>query len=98
MNEERLLQVLLGPHVSEKATIIADQSKQITFRVLRDATKEEIKKAVEHLFDVKVAKVCSINVKGKEKRFKGSIGQRKDWKKAYVALEPGHDITFAEGA
>jgi len=95
MNEERLLQVLLAPHVSEKATVAADSANQHVFRVATDATKLEVKAAVEKLFNVKVAKVQVVNVKGKSKRFGQRLGKRSDWRKAYVALEAGQDIDFA---
>ncbi|HRD66517.1 MAG TPA: 50S ribosomal protein L23 [Candidatus Competibacter sp.] len=94
MNQERLLQILLAPHVSEKANRIAEQHNQVVFEVLRDATKPEIKSAVEMLFNVKVKGVTVLNVKGKRKRFGGRIGRRSDWKKAYVSLEAGHEIDF----
>ena len=95
MNEERLMQVLLSPHVSEKATLAADSGNQHVFRVTTDANKAEIKAAVEKLFNVKVAKVQVVNIKGKNKRFGQRMGKRSDWRKAYVALEAGHDIDFA---
>ncbi len=91
--EERLMTVLLGPHVSEKSTI-AGESNQVVFKVRRDATKREIRRAVEKLFEVKVLNVSVINVKGKEKRFSQILGRRSDWKKAYVRLAPGSDIEF----
>lgn len=95
MNAERLLMVLREPHTSEKATIIADKLKQFTFKVLRTATKAEIKLAVENVFNVKVKNVSVINVKGKRKRFKQTSGKRNDWKKAFVTLQPDQDIDFA---
>ena len=95
MNQERLLKVLLGPHLSEKSAIVADQHQQYVFRVARDATKPEIRAAVEMLFKVKVDGVTVLNVKGKVKRFKQTPGRRSDWKKAYVKLAPGQDIDFA---
>jgi len=95
MNEERLLQVLLAPHISEKTSVAADSANQHTFRVTTDATKSEIKQAVEKLFNVKVKKVQVVNVKGKSKRFGQRLGKRSDWRKAYVALEAGQDIEFA---
>lgn len=98
MNQERLLQVLLAPQISEKATYIADKNEQIAFRVASDATKPEIKAAVELLFKVQVESVQVLNVKGKVKRFRGATGQRKGWKKAFVSLKPGQEINFAEGA
>lgn len=97
LNQERLLQVLLAPQVSEKATYVADKNEQIVFRVATDATKSEIQAAVELLFKVEVKSVQVLNVKGKEKRFKGHVGRRKSWKKAFVCLKPGQEINFAEG-
>ena len=94
MNEERLMTVLRGPHVSEKSTLIADAHNQIVFRVRRDATKAEIRRAVEKLFEVEVLGVTVVNVGGKHKRFGHRAGKRADWKKAYVSLAPGHDIEF----
>jgi len=94
MNQERLMTVLLAPHVSEKTAIAADKNAQHVFRVIRDAKKEEIKKAVEKMFEVKVAAVNTINMNGKSKRFGQRQGKRSDWKKAIVTLEPGHDIDF----
>jgi large subunit ribosomal protein L23 len=95
MNQERLMQVLLAPHISEKATVAADAANQHVFKVATDATKTEIKQAVEKLFNVKVANVQVVNVKGKSKRFGQRLGKRSDWRKAYIALEAGHDIDFA---
>ena len=92
--EERLLMVIRAPHTSEKSTYLADKKKQYTFKVLKDATKDEIKQAVEHLFQVKVKHVTVMNVYGKRKRFKQINGKRSDWKKAFVALQDGHDIDF----
>ena len=97
MNQERLMQVLLAPQISEKATYIADKFEQVVFRVASDATKPEIKAAVELLFKVEVEAVQVANVKGKVKRFKGATGRRKGWKKAYVCLKPGQEINFAAG-
>jgi large subunit ribosomal protein L23 len=97
MNQQRLMQVLLAPQISEKATYIAEKHEQIIFRVASDATKPEIKAAVELLFKVEVEGVQVANVKGKVKRFKGSVGRRKGWKKAYVSLKPGQEINFVEG-
>ena len=87
MNEERLLKILLAPHVSEKATRVAERHNQVVFKVARDAAKPEIKDAVEMLFKVKVEGVTVVNVKGKRKRFGAIQGRRSDWKKAYVSLE-----------
>lgn len=97
MNQERLMQVLLAPQISEKATYIADKNEQVIFRVASDATKPEIKAAVELLFKVQVESVQVCNVKGKVKRFKGAVGRRKGWKKAFVSLKPGQEINFVEG-
>ena len=97
MNQERVFKVLLGPHVSEKATVLADSKKQF-FKVATDATKLEIKKAVESLFDVKVAAVNTLNVQGKTKRTARGLGKRNDWKKAYIALQPGQDLDFSGSA
>ena len=97
MNQERLMQVLLAPQISEKATYVADKNEQVIFRVASDATKPEIKAAVELLFKVQVETVQVANVKGKVKRFKGSVGRRKGWKKAFVSLRPGQEINFVEG-
>ena len=95
MNQERIFKVLLGPHVSEKATVLADGQNQFVFKVDTTATKLEIKKAVEALFEVKVKAVSTLNVKGKTKRTVHGLGKRNDWKKAYVSLEAGQDIDFA---
>ena len=95
MNQERIFKVLLGPHVSEKATVLADGKNQFVFKVETTATKLEIKKAVEQLFSVKVKAVSTLNVKGKTKRTVRGLGKRNDWKKAYVSLLPGQDIDFA---
>ena len=93
-NQERLLQVILAPHVSEKSNNIAEKSNQVAFKVLPTATKKEIQQAVESLFKVKVLDVTTLNVKGKEKRFGGRIGRRSDWKKAYVTLAEGQELDF----
>ena len=98
MNQERVFKVLLGPHVSEKATVLADSKKQFVFKVATDATKLEIKKAVARLFDVKVAAVNTLNVQGKTKRTARGLGKRNDWKKAYIALQPGQDLDFSGSA
>ena len=95
MNQERIFKVLLGAHVSEKATVLADGQNQFVFKVDITATKLEIEKAVEQLFNVKVKAVSTLNVKGKTKRTVRGLGKRNDWKKAYVSLEAGQDIDFA---
>ncbi len=94
MSRERLMNVLLEPHVSEKATQAAEKANQVVFKVRRDATKGEVREAVEHLFEVKVVDVQVVNVKGKAKRFGALRGRRSDWKKAYVRLAEGQDIDF----
>ena len=94
LHDERLMTVLLGPHVSEKSTLIAEKSNQICFRVRRDSTKKEIAQAVEMMFEVKVDKVQVANVRGKVKRFGQTFGKRADWKKAYVTLAEGQNIDF----
>jgi large subunit ribosomal protein L23 len=97
MNQERLMQVLLAPQISEKATWVADKNEQVIFRVASDATKPEIKAAVELLFKVQVESVQVSTVKGKQKRFGRSMGRRKNWKKAFISLKPGQEINFVEG-
>ena len=97
MNQERLLKVILAPHVSEKSTISAELSDTLVFKVATDANKTEIKSAVEQLFEVEVTGVRTVNVKGKAKRHGMRMGKRKDWKKAYVTLKEGHDIDFVGG-
>lgn len=95
MNLEQKFIVLREPHTSEKSTILADKLKQYAFKVSTDATKLDIKTAVESIFNVKVANVTTVNVKGKSKRFRGRAGKRNDWKKAYVALQAGFDLDVA---
>ncbi len=94
MNQERLLDVIKAPHVSEKSTIIAERDNQIVLRVATDATKREIKSAVELLFEVEVDSVRVVNMKGKTKRHGLAVGKRVNWKKAYVSLKEGQDIDF----
>jgi large subunit ribosomal protein L23 len=96
-NQERLLQVLVAPQISEKATMVADKNEQVVFIVAPDATKPEIKAAVELLFKVQVKSVQVANLKGKTKRFGRSFGRRSDARKAFVCLQPGQEINFAEG-
>jgi large subunit ribosomal protein L23 len=98
MSKERLLKILLAPLISEKSVNAADTGNQFAFKVANDATKPEIKAAVEMLFEVNVEKVQVLNVKGKAKRFGQRMGKRPNWKKAYVRLAAGQDINFAEGA
>ena len=97
MNQQRLMQVLLAPQVSEKATYVADKNEQVVFRVASDATKPEDKAAVELLFKVSVESVQIANVKGKQKKFGRYMGSRKNWKKAYVSLKAGQEINFVDG-
>ena len=94
-DEGRLMQVLVAPIVSEKATQVADKSNAVTFKVLQDATKLEIKAAVELMFKVEVESVQTINQRGKEKRFGRSIGRRDHIKKAYVSLKKGQELNFS---
>jgi large subunit ribosomal protein L23 len=92
------MNVLLAPVISEKATFIADKHEQVVFRVAQDATKPEVKAAVELLLMVQVESVQMSNVHGKEKRFGRFMGRRRNWKKAYVCLKPGQEINFAQEA
>ncbi len=97
MNHERLYTVIMGPHVSEKSTLLSEINNQYTFKVALNATKPEIREAVEKLFNVVVADLQVMKVKGKTKRTaRGVIRKRSDWKKAYVRLEAGHQIDFAD--
>lgn len=97
VNQDRLYQVILAPQITEKATRMADKHQQIAFKVRTDATKPEVKAAVELLFKVEVDAVSVVNVKGKVKRAGRTLGRRQDWKKAYVSLKPGQEINFAAG-
>jgi large subunit ribosomal protein L23 len=94
-SQERLMQVLLAPQISEKATYIADKNEQVVFKVASTATKPEVKAAVEAMFKVQVDSVQIVNVGGKKKRFGRFNGARRNWKKAYVCLKPGQEINFA---
>ncbi|HEU0220303.1 MAG TPA: 50S ribosomal protein L23 [Gallionella sp.] len=94
-SQERLMKVLLAPQISEKATYVADKNEQVIFRVAPDATKQEIKAAVEMMFKVSVDTVQVANVKGKVKRAGRFVGRRNNWKKAYVCLAAGQEINFA---
>jgi large subunit ribosomal protein L23 len=101
--QQRLMQVILAPVISEKSTYVADKHNQVVFRVAQDATKHEIKAAVEFVFSTKdkkleVESVKIVNVRGKEKRFGQTIGRRNHWKKAYVSLKAGQEINFADQA
>ncbi len=97
MNQQRLMQVLLAPQISEKATYVADKHEQVVFRVASDATKPEVKAAVELMFKVTVKSVQIAVVKGKHKKFGRFMGSRKNWKKAYVCLNAGQEINFVDG-
>jgi large subunit ribosomal protein L23 len=101
VNEGRLMTVLLAPVISEKATFIADKHNQVIFRVRQDATKKDVKAAVELVWKdkkVEVESVQIVNVRGKAKRFGAYAGRRRNWKKAYVSLKPGQEINFAQEA
>jgi large subunit ribosomal protein L23 len=100
-DEQRLMTVLLAPVISEKSTFVADKHEQVVFRVAQDATKPEIKAAVELLFGkkdkpIEVTSVQIVNVHGKKKRFGQFQGRRRSWKKAYVCLAPGQEINFGQ--
>ena len=98
MNQERLMKVLLSPIVSEKSTQLAEKRNQVAFRVMEDATKSEVKAAVEFLFKVEVDAVQVLNLPGKSKRFGRFVGKRRNTRKAYVCLKAGQEINFAEVA
>ena len=96
MNQERIYKVILGPVISEKSAAAGESGNQVVFKVLPSANKLEIKAAVQALFGTKVESVSVLNVKGKTKRTRHGLGQRSDWKKAYVRLAPGQEIDFAQ--
>ena len=98
IREERLLKVLKAPHISEKSTMVAEKLNTIVFKIATDATKAEVKAAVEKLFEVEVETVRTLNMKGKTKRAGARVGRRSDWKKAYVTLKAGQDIDFMGAA
>lgn len=98
MNQERLMKVILAPIVSEKSNMLAEKRNQMVFKVLKDATKTEIKVAVELLFNVQVATVTTTTTKGKTKRFGRTIGRRSDVKKAYVSLAAGQELDLEAAA
>jgi large subunit ribosomal protein L23 len=98
ISQERIYQVLLAPHISEKSTFVAERNNQVVFRVASDATKPEIKAAVEALFKVDVESVQVVNVKGKHKRFGRFIGRCSDVRKAYVGIKAGQDLDLTMGA
>ena len=96
-NQERLLKIILAPHISEKATFVGEKNNQSIFRVATDATKKEIKDAIELLWKdqkIEVRNVQTINMKGKRKRFGRFVGQRNDWKKAIVSIKEGQELSF----
>ena len=95
MNQERLFKVLLGPHITEKSAMSSGAATQVVFKVATDATKLEVRNAVQQLFDVQVDGVRVVNMKGKTRRTKTGLGRRSDWKKAYVRLAEGQDIDFS---
>jgi large subunit ribosomal protein L23 len=95
VNQYQLANVLQAPLISEKSTFVAEKSNTVVFKVLKSATKKQVKGAVESMFNVEVESVQVLNVIGKEKKFGRSLGRRSDWKKAYVKLKPGHDIQFS---
>jgi len=98
VTQQRIYQVLLAPHISEKSTFVAERNNQVVFRVAADATKPEIKAAVEALFKVDVESVQVVNVKGKQKRFCRFTGRRSDVRKAYVGIRDGQDHDLTMGA
>lgn len=97
MSNNRLMQVLLAPRVTEKTTRVGEQSNQYVFRVVTDAVKAEVRDAVELMFGVNVEAVRIVNVKGKSKAFRNRKGKRSDWKKAYVRVQEGQAIDFLGG-
>ena len=96
MNPNRLTQVVIAPVISEKSTLVGEKQNQYVFRVMQDATKAEVKAAIESLFKVTVDAVNVVNIAGKQKRFGRSMGRRRNIRKAYVSLAAGQEITFAE--
>ena len=97
MNNDRLCQILLSPRVTEKSTRVGEDGNQYVFHVVNDASKQEVKGAVELLFEVNVESVRIVNVKGKSKAFRMRAGKRSDWKKAYVRVQEGQVIDFLGG-
>lgn len=95
MNQISIIRVLQAPIISEKSTALAEREKRFVFRVLKSANRTQVKRSVELMFNVEVDSVQILNVKGKKRRFGRVIGERSDWKKAYVKLKPGHDIELA---
>jgi len=95
LNKYHLAGVLEAPIISEKSTNAAEKNRQFVFKVQKQATKKQVKNAVEIMFAVEVDTVQVLNVKGKQKKVGRTLGQRSDWKKAYVKLKSGHDIEFS---
>jgi len=95
MKQQELIRVIQAPVISEKSTLLAEQQKRYVFKVKKTANKNNIKQAVELMFNVQVDSVHVLNVKGKTKRFGRFIGSRSDWKKAYIKLKPGFDIDLS---
>lgn len=95
MSNYQLIDIIQAPVISEKSTVAADKNSRFVFKVKKQANKHQVKKAIESFFKVEVDSVQVLNVKGKKKRFGKILGQKSDWKKAYVKLKPGHDISFA---
>lgn len=96
MSQERMLDIIIAPYISEKTSLVGDKNNQYVFKVMKDATKTEIKQAIEKLFSVNVDKVRVMNVKPKTRRTRHGMGKRPGWKKAYVCLSKGHDIDFTK--
>ena len=96
MNPNRLTQVVIAPVISEKSRLVGEKQNQYVFRVMQDATKAEVKAAIESLFKVTVDAVNVVNIAGKQKRFGRSMGRRRNIRKAYVSLAAGQEINFAE--
>lgn len=98
MSDSGLYKIILGPHVSEKSTMMAEDSRQVVFKVSLDASKPQIRRAIEKLFSVEVENIQVMRQKGKKKNFGRVSGKRKDWKKAYVKLKEGQDLDFLADA
>jgi len=98
MSKERIYNVLLGAHISEKTTVVADTANQFVFKVAKDASRPEIKQAVQQIYGVNVESVSVVNVKGKVKRTVRGLSKRASWKKAYVRVAAGQDIDFTAEA
>ena len=94
IKNSQTLNAILAPQITEKATFIADKYNQVTFKVRKNATKDQVKQAIELMFKVEVTAVNLLNMKGKTKRRGNNYGKRADWKKAYVSLKPGQEINF----